>query len=69
MPIKFVHCTLEYMVDISIPTLQDTFSKQHIRLPKPSAARHTLSVVLLSLDDVTQLRHTISFWKKSLKNT
>jgi len=53
------------MVNISIPTLKDTFSKQHIRLPKPSAARHTLSVVLLSLDDVTQLKHTISFWKKS----
>ena len=42
-------------------TLLEIFSRKHIRFPKPSAARHTLSLGLSLNVVVTQLRHILSF--------
>lgn len=41
-------------------------SREHMRLPKPSADKHTLSVALLSLEAEgdRQLRHTMSSYHK-----
>lgn len=54
------HCVLS--------TLLDMFSRKHTRLPNPSAARHTRSVVSLSRVDVTQLRQNMSSYKTMAKH-
>lgn len=53
------HCVL---------TLLDVFSRKQTRLPNPSAARQTRSVVSLSLVDVTQLRQNMSSYKTMAKH-
>ena len=50
-----------YNIQKYLLTLLEIFSRKHIRFPKPSAARHTLSLGLSRNVVVTQLRHILSF--------
>ena len=55
-------CECVYVLKCFQLTLFDIPSNEHIRFPKPSAERQTLSVALLSLEAEgdRQLKHTMS---------
>ena len=58
---KFYNVCTNVLPEVFKLTLLEIFSRKHIRFPKPSAARHTLSLGLSRNVVVTQLRHILSF--------